>query len=64
MSSSVTDAVHVTVQPSRQTAFTEVVCGPPRQDEEEDHTRTRYHGTSQETKDVQFPGVERSQSCL
>lgn len=42
------DAVHVIVQPARQTKTAEMVRGAPRQAEEEDHTRTYNHCASQE----------------
>lgn len=37
------DAVHVIVQPTRQTSATKVVCRPSRQSEEENYTGIDYN---------------------
>ncbi len=61
---SLVDAVHAFVQSSRKVAITEVVCGPPRQNEEEDHSGTDNCYIGAETQDVQLYRVERSQNCV
>lgn len=58
------DAIHVIIQPTRQTETAEMVRGSSRQAEEKDHSRIDYYSASQEAQDVFILRMERCQNCV